>query len=615
MGYRRTTRLAPRMLALVLSLLLMLAALPVSAGATPPDADVATAPASSEIGFARARLSSALGGVHALAADDDIPGISVVSPYSGAIDLLHDDYMDVLQVVVAPGQIFTAEITMSSGEWVGAALLPPGSTDALYDPVDAFSVHIANTTDRISRYSKNGGTYYLALFAVDADGTQATLGDGYLNYTVSFQSAAPGDYSDVGTARALAGSQTDVLDWRNDVNDGYYVDLVAGDQIRLVSNPTQDLDLNLWGPDPTSIWGSELFAQYDWGTGTDEITYLVPPGGDGRYYVEVFASVFSGTYTLTSSITRPNVPRVSGENRYLTSTASSKSTWASSDAVVLATGLDPADALAASGVAGVLDAPVILVPSYDKITSLLAVYWEIERLDCTDAYIVGGDAAVDPRIELDLEDLGCNVIRLSGANRYLTALDVAEEMASMTPTDTAFVVRGDDYADALAVSPYAFSQGAPVLLTKPGELYAATAGFIEAHDITNVVVAGGEVAVSSAVVAQLEALNGGATNVVRRSGATRYATAKAVADYAIDDMGWGSWDFIGTATGQSFPDALSGGAVCGRRGGALLLTKSLSLREEVADSVADNDPEMVMIFGGTAAVSSGVATGIQNLMP
>ncbi len=558
------------------------------------------------------------------AADDEIPGISVVSPYSGALDLLNDDYLDVLQVNVPAGRVLTAEVTYTLGDTVGGAILVPGSThvwtDAAADIVAPQSW--GETTGlRLSQYSLSGGTYYVVVFA-DRLVDGSIPGDGDLPYTVSMSVALPGDYSDVGTARLLAASQTDALDWRNDVNDVYYLDLVEGDQIVVQAAHSlgyAGAGLNLWGPDVLTVWGSQGLVRHTPQVDLADFTYLVPPGGDGRYYVEAFSSAESLTYGLDTSLSQPNMPRVSGDNRFLTSLAVSSSNWATADSVVLATGVEFPDALAASAIAGTLDAPVVSVVPQDYYggwrQNMFDVCNELERLGCSDVYVVGGDVAVGPEVDDYLSERGYSVHRVSGANRYLTAVEVAEELFSTAATDTAFMARGDDFADALAVSPYAFSQGIPVLLTKSSELPPATAAFIEEHNIANVVVAGGEVAVSDAVVEQLEALNGGATNVVRCAGTTRYATAKAVADYAIDDMAWASWDFMGAATGESFPDALSGGAACGRRGGSLLLTKSTTLRAEVSDTITDNDPKMVMIFGGTAAVSSGVATSIQNLMP
>jgi len=603
----------------VLAALICTALVPASAIAVAPPVPGTAAESPQAAALSAALFRDGLDGVHALAADDDIPGIVVSSPYSSAIDLNAGDWVDVLRVSIPAGTVFTADIAMSYGEWVAGALFPPGSPSLEGDAVPVqYSQVYDDSHDRLSYYSQSGGTYYLVLFPGD-DGSGEFFGDGYMGYTVTFQSnTLTGDY-DVGTANALPASRSDSLHWQTDINDVFEIDLAEGQQLQVTMTPggTSDFDLLFYGPNSPSVWTSDaIIAQYDWSSDSpDSITWLVPPGGGGTYHLEVYTRIDSGGYTMTTAVTTPNVPRVFGSNRYSTSAASSKSTWTTSDSVVLATGTDPADALAASGIAGVLDAPVVLVPPYNKVGDVFGVYYELARLSCTDVYIVGGDAAVDPWIDADLDAMGYTVTRLYGANRYLTAAAVAEEMRATAVSETAFVVRGDDYADALAVSPYAFSQGIPVLLTRTGELYGATADFIEDNDITNVVVAGGEAAVSNAVVAQLDALNGGATNVNRVFGSSRYATAKAVADYAANYKAWANWDFVGVATGESFPDALSGGAVCGRRGGVLLLTRSASLRPEVSDSITAESPDTVMIFGGTAAVSAGVATSIQNLMP
>jgi putative cell wall-binding protein len=162
----------------------------------------------------------------------------------------------------------------------------------------------------------------------------------------------------------------------------------------------------------------------------------------------------------------------------------------------------------------------------------------------------------------------------------------------------------------LAVSPFAYSQGIPVLLVRVNELPAATSAKITALGIDELVIAGGTAAVSAAVEAALGGL-AGVTDVTRVAGANRYDTAVDVAEYGVTE-GWGSFGFVGVTTGKKFPDALGGGAVCGSRGGVLLLTDPNTLSPEVATALAARKAEVsvVQIFGGAGAVSEAVATAI-----
>lgn len=565
-------------------------------------------------------IATALMPATALAAggDDDIPGAVRVSPYVDSLNRTTDP-IDVIQVSVGAGEIFTAELSFPSGAWVAGELYAPGATSITSDVSVAFSVPYSATKDRLSYYSASGGTYYLALYVPTAQyWTTSTLA-----YTATFSSSALSGDSDIASAKSgLPGTGlADSLDWRTDPNDVWSVDLVAGQELYLTLAPQvdRDFDLTLWGPGTSTVWGGDSLTDYDWGSGTDAVRLYCPPGGDGTYYAEAFSTIDSGTYALSGTITTPNVPRVSGADRWLTSVAISKSTFASASSVVLATGTEFADALAASSLAGALDCPVLLVPgSADNAEQLLLpAAYEMERLGVGTIYVVGGESAIPSAVSTFFKDFlgSVTVKRVSSSDRYRTALAVANELFSIESTDTAFLVRGDDFADALAVAPYAFSQGIPVLLTGSSTLDSSAASFIEARNIKTVVIAGGTAAVNPGVATAVSKLNGGTTTVVRRSGANRYDTALSVANYCVNTRVWGAWDYVAVATGTTFPDALSGAAATGKRGGTLLLTEPGRLSSPAYVGIAVNDPDVAMLFGGPAALSSAVKTSVQNLMP
>ncbi|MDA3936218.1 MAG: cell wall-binding repeat-containing protein, partial [Actinomycetota bacterium] len=166
--------------------------------------------------------------------------------------------------------------------------------------------------------------------------------------------------------------------------------------------------------------------------------------------------------------------RAAGTDRYSTALAMSAD-WAdgSCDTVVMATGLDFPDALSASALAGTYECPLLLTGS----TLRSDVAAEIERLGATTIVIVGGYSAVPEAVEDALPDSVSTVERLAGDNRYhtseLVALKIAEEEGADF-THQAFIARGDGFADALAVSPFAYSQKIPVMLTNTNSLPGIT---------------------------------------------------------------------------------------------------------------------------------------------
>lgn len=307
------------------------------------------------------------------------------------------------------------------------------------------------------------------------------------------------------------------------------------------------------------------------------------------------------------------VNRVSGADRYATSVAASKSTFAdgSASTAVLASGRDFPDALAASGLAGALKGPVLLTRP-DRLPA--EVLSELRRLGARKAVLVGGDAAIGPQVVTALAEEGIAVERVFGADRYETAAAVARRIAAEagTPPALTFVARGDDFADALAVAPVAYRRMAPVLLTRPSSLPAATRAVLAADPTTEIVVAGGTGAIGDPVFDSVDALND--DTPVRVAGASRYETAALVAGYARD-RGWATGAWVGVATGASYPDALSGASAIGPRAGVIVLTRPLELTDEtrvfVETRCRAGDP--IRVFGGASAVSPGVLGAIKGI--
>ena len=411
----------------------------------------------------------------------------------------------------------------------------------------------------------------------------------------------------------------------------YNIELAAG-QVFDVSLDADvlagDLDLYLYGPEIESVTGFEVYLAASQSTDSypETISYLVPPDGGGTHYVVVrlYQSLRAPMdYTLTWSVGTSAAHRLAGPDRYSTSIAISRSTFASSDVAVLATGAGYPDALSASALAGVLDAPLLLVRDNIEAQAYWDLVAELERLGVSDVYVVGGTAAISNQTATHLSDtLGFGLTRLGGDTRYDTARRVADEVARLASVsgaavDAAFLVRGDDFADALASAPYAFSQTMPVLLTRSGSLDPSAAGFIEANDVLDVTVVGGPVAVSAEVAAQAAALNGGATVVARIQGGSRYETAANLAVHAVAERQWATWGSVGIATGRTFPDALSGSTAAGRRGGVLLLTRPSALSEPASDAIAaaGDDVTMALVFGGPIVVSETAFDQIAALMP
>lgn len=313
-----------------------------------------------------------------------------------------------------------------------------------------------------------------------------------------------------------------------------------------------------------------------------------------------------------------NPYRAAGPDRYMTAVQGSRATFPSgvTRTVVLASGTGFADALSASALAGAVDGPVLLASRYSVPQAVLD---EITRLGATDAYVIGGPSVMDESVLRAIDALPgmAYPTRVAGADRYETSAKVAETVAALDGvafSHSAFIARGDTYPDALAAGPFAYSQGMPVLLTRPSELPDSIAAAIESLDITSTIICGDTTAVSADVASDVEALNSGGTSTLRRGGTTRYDTAAVIAQHGIA-QGWCSDYYrpFGYATGMNYPDALSGASTLGARNGCLMLVKPTWLPGSVRDAIAANKTfaPRTLVLGDTGVVSDSVVAEIE----
>ncbi|MDR1088548.1 MAG: cell wall-binding repeat-containing protein [Coriobacteriales bacterium] len=255
-----------------------------------------------------------------------------------------------------------------------------------------------------------------------------------------------------------------------------------------------------------------------------------------------------------------------------------------SDTVIVAHSHDFPDALAASGLAGIYDAPVVLTAK-DRLTDQARA--TIESLGASKAYIIGGDAAVSEAVKDSLAELlggAANVERVSGENRFATALDIYREGSESTEGwgDTAIIANGFNFADALSVSPYANVMHYPIFLSTPDTrpesgLDADTIAAINSGGFKKLIITGGTAAVPGIVEEQLASAG---VTIERWMGANRYETSVDIIEKSLQASGGAlSLNNIVCATGFNYPDALAGGAFAGHIGTVLLLIDDAALRE------------------------------------
>ena len=394
----------------------------------------------------------------------------------------------------------------------------------------------------------------------------------------------------------------------------YQITLAEGDRLTcsLTAPAGTDFDLHLLWPDSLDPHDPRLAAAALGTAYPDVLSFDCAAAGT---YLLVLKPVYGyGDFTIEWSVGTAagdgQVVRVWGGDRFATAVNASERTFSagSSRDVVLASGTSFADSLAACGLAGALGCPLLLT----QATVLPAVVAsEASRLGVDDVHIVGGVSAVSANVQSALVASGHKVFRYQGTDRYSTAATVARAVIGLSPSSPqrAFVARGDLFADALVVSPLAYSQGYPVLLTRTDTLSDPTADIIATGGFEEIIIAGRETAVSAAVATRIGALMSGPDSVARLGGGDRYETAVLIADHGISHF-WAVPDYTGVASGVDFPDAVCGGAALGAQGGVLVLTAPSSLgpsaREFISRMSGLGLVDHALLFGGTSALSARV---------
>ena len=292
--------------------------------------------------------------------------------------------------------------------------------------------------------------------------------------------------------------------------------------------------------------------------------------------------------------------RIAGANRFATAAEISKASFTKSDTVVLAYGLNYADALAGVTLANKLNAPILLTHTAKLPDETRA---EIKRLGAKKVIILGGTGAISKDVENSLKKNGLTTERYAGTTRFGTATAIAEKLNDK-PTDV-FFVYAFNYADALSVSTVAALKNAPIIYLKTnGELDKDTADYLaklkKAGSVKNVYVIGGEGVISKDMLNKAGKALG--VTPTRVAGKNRYATCVEVNNKFKSVLTGTS---VCVAKGLDFPDALAGGVFAAANKAPLFLADN-TLKDEQKTYLKSKKADTFYVFGGTGAVPDGL---------
>ncbi|HAS12181.1 MAG TPA: hypothetical protein DCS55_16950 [Acidimicrobiaceae bacterium] len=316
------------------------------------------------------------------------------------------------------------------------------------------------------------------------------------------------------------------------------------------------------------------------GGGTDPTTTTTttaPAGGGGGGGGEVPSDVV--------------MTELAGDDRVATAIEVSEDEFpAKAGAAVLANAGVFADALAGTPLAVAENAPMLLTYTGELDSRVAA---ELDRVLTPGAtvFLLGGTAALSDTVEAAVLQMGYDVVRYGGGDRYATSVAVAEGLGNPT---TVFLTTGHSFADGLTAGTAAATVGGAVLLTDGDAMAAPVVAHLAAHPAQ----------VRYAVGGPATRADTGAEAI---AGADRFATAAMVAGTFFPAPA-----FVGMASGETFPDALSGGVASAMHGGPLMLSASSALSTATAGYLTGHADtiEEVQFYGGPAALSQAVRDAV-----
>lgn len=310
--------------------------------------------------------------------------------------------------------------------------------------------------------------------------------------------------------------------------------------------------------------------------------------------------------------------RVALGDRYSTSVAISQRLYPSgpAQAAVVASGEDEkfADALTSSGLAGIVGGPVLLVQK-DAVSPLVLA--ELNRLKVGRVYIVGGVQSVSPSVEQTIRSRGYVVERLAGSarygyDRYGTAASVAMKMKQLGGFDgSVLVASGEVWADAALAASISSGSSRPIVLVRRTTVPTGTRAALSDLGATQTILFGGPNTVS------MEAVSGLSPAPTRRFGMTgdRYTLAAEVGTWAVTSEGY-SMKAPYIATGERFPDSVTGGVLAGATKNPLLLTLRDTAPSGTLQMLAryKSDVEVLVLLGGPASVGQGAVSSMAGAL-
>ena len=299
------------------------------------------------------------------------------------------------------------------------------------------------------------------------------------------------------------------------------------------------------------------------------------------------------------------VDSYAGVTRFDTAAMQALAAYDSSDYVIIVGDGGWADALSATGLAGILDCPILLT-SKGGLSSQTAS--AIAQLGAKRAVVLGGPIVISDKVASDLEAMGLQVDSIAGATRQDTQLKIYEYGLSAPngrtwSSDTVAFASGQGFQDALSFSPVAYADRVPVFLSgSSGALTEAQMAALSGGSYKTSVVLGGPLVMGEQTASFASSIAEGGS-CTRLYGQTRYDTSAAVAEWSVKNRSF-SWGGAAFAAATLPYDALAGSVLQGKERSVILLTDHAS--DSTVKKAAQNKGSIssIKFFGGVLSISN-----------
>ncbi|MHC9387892.1 cell wall-binding repeat-containing protein [Clostridioides difficile] len=168
-----------------------------------------------------------------------------------------------------------------------------------------------------------------------------------------------------------------------------------------------------------------------------------------------------------------------------------------------------ADGLSASGLAGAVDAPILLAQKNKIPNETKQRLKNVKKI-----YIIGKELSISKSVETELKNTGAQVTRLGGDDRIKTSYSVAKEVSGIKKVDEVILTNAyKGEADTISAAPVSVRDIAPIVLTD-GKSVSFSTSNVKTYAV------GGSISMSTSLVNK--------TNAKRLGGSDRYDTNKKV---------------------------------------------------------------------------------------